>query len=125
MFGRSPELIAARVKLEFLEKENASLREQVLKLQEALVAKTSPQAYLDQRADRLDKEDQQPNNNLNEEINVIRQLLNDLEGRPAFSSPDEFIQYVKHIDPSLESSLEEAVTEAPPMLEPIHDNEEA
>lgn len=125
MFGRSsPELIAARVKIEFLQKENADLREQVRKLQEALVATASPQAYRDQQAE---KDDGKPvvASPMEQELDLMKKYMMELEGKPAFSSADEFIRYVKHIDPSLEDSLEEAVTQAPPTLESLHDNEES
>ena len=41
----SAEHLAALVKAEVLERENATLREQVAKLQDALVAATAPAAY--------------------------------------------------------------------------------
>lgn len=126
MFGRSggAELIAAKVKLEFLEKENFDLKLQVQRLQEALIAKTSPIAYSNLLAEKAEKaESSAPNlkSPFQEDIDLLGKYLNQLADQPTFSSPDEFIKYVKGKE-ELESNLEEIVTSAP-ISEGLHNEE--
>ena len=124
MFGRSPELIAAKVKIEFLTKENENLRQQVFQLQDALVASRAPEAYAQRLADRY--ESKEPEKNLlHNDIDLMKRMLMEFEGKPAFENAEEFIKYVKKLDPGLESNLEMQLTEAPEPPISLHDNEES
>ena len=122
MFRKSggAELIAAKVKLEFLEKENADLKLQVQRLQDALIAKTSPVAYSNMLSDR---EPEQPvtKSPFFEDTKLIRKLLDQVADRPIFENSTEFINYVKGKE-ELQSSLEEVVT-APPVSGNLHNEE--
>lgn len=121
MFNRSggAELIAARVKLEFLEKENADLKLQVQRLQEALIAKTSPAAYSNMLSERVDTP--VTKSPLHEDAQLLREYLDKLADRPIFENSTEFIAYVKGRE-ELESSLEEVVT-SPPASESLYNEE--
>ena len=114
------ELIAAKVKLEFLERENSDLKLQVQRLQEALIAKTSPVAYSNMLAE---KSDPTPvvKNPMQEDIDLLGKYLNQLADKPIFSDPGEFISYVKGKE-ELESNLEQVVT-APPVPEALYNEE--
>lgn len=114
------ELIAAKVKLEFLEKENSDLKLQVQRLQEALIAKTSPMAYSNMMAE---KSDPTPNTKspIQEDIDLLGKYLNQLADKPIFSDPGEFIKYVQGKE-ELESNLEHVVT-GPPVSEALYNEE--
>ena len=124
MFGRSAgaELIAAKVKLEFLEKENSELKLQVQRLQEALIAKTSPIAYSNMLAEQNDnKAAPMDKNPLHEDTELLKKYLDQLADRPIFENSAEFIKYVQGKE-NLESSLEEVIT-APPVSENLYNEE--
>lgn len=123
MFGKSggAELIAAKVKLEFLEKENADLKLQVQRLQEALIAKTSPMAYSNLLAEKSDASTPIVKNSLQKDVELLGQYLNQIADQPIFSDPNQFIKYVRGKE-ELESNLEEVVT-APPVTEGLYNEE--
>lgn len=126
MFGKGgAELIAAKVKLEFLEKENSDLKLQVQRLQDALIAKTSPVAYSNMISDRETPATNNiianNQNDLQEDANLLKKYLDELASRPIFENPAEFINYVKGKE-NLESSLEEVIT-APPVTESLYNEE--
>lgn len=122
-FSSNAELIAARVKIEFLEKENKELRAQVQNLQDALIAKASPMAYASMMSERA-KEEEKPSS-FQTDAELLKHYLSELEGRPAFSSADAFINYVKGVDPTLQTNLEDVITAAPESIGSLHSNEES
>ncbi len=121
----SVEFITLKVKLEFLEKENSELKLQVQRLQEALIAKTSPVAYSNLIAKEAEEKDEKPSpiNELQESASLLKQYLDTLADRPAFANPDEFVNYVRGKE-HLTSNLEEVVT-APPLAPVNLHNEES
>lgn len=120
--------MAALVKIEFLERDNKQLREQVTKLQDALVAATAPAAFDRLVAERAAKE---PNENLNQEMmkdaQALRQYITALEDpRGIFHSADEFISFFRGgMNPDLHRGLEEVATVAPDEPGSLHGNGES
>lgn len=122
----SVEAITLKVKVEFLEKENAELKLQVQRLQEALIAKTSPVAYsnlIAKETEDKEKEEAPKLNTLQENVILLKKYLDDLADRPTFANPDEFVNYVKGKE-YLTANLEEVIT-APPLGAANLHNEES
>lgn len=120
------ELIAARVKIEFLEKENSELKAQVRNLQDALIASRSPEAYSHMLAQRANEEvkDDPGFEAMRQEMDTFKSHLSQIE-RPAFETPEDFIKYMR-MDPEVEKGLEEKITGPPSPRKAVHeDNPEA
>lgn len=121
--------MAALVKIEFLERDNKSLREQVAKLQDALVAATAPAAFERIVAERASKD--QPVENVSEELvkdaQALRRYITELEDpRGIFHSADEFISFFKGgMNPNLQRGLEDVATVAPDEPDSLHGNTES
>lgn len=122
--------LAAQVKIEFLEKENERLHEQVRHLQDALVAATAPAAYQNTLAMRAAKE---PADKTTEEerrdLMALRRYSEEMDRaitQGVFRSADEFIEFMRGgINPNLENQLEEAATAAPEPPGSLHGNNES
>lgn len=120
--------MAALVKIEFLERDNKQLRDQVTKLQDALVATTAPAAYERLVADRAAKE---PVDSMNDEMvkdaQAMRQYISALEDpRGIFHSADEFISFFRGgMNPDLQRGLEDTATAAPDQPDSLHGNTES
>lgn len=131
MFGggkpSAAEHMAALVKLEFLERDNAQLREQVTKLQDALIAATAPAAYERILAERASQEPQSVTDDLVRETQAMRQYIHQLEDpRGIFHNADEFISFFKGgMNPDLHRGLEEVATVAPEEPISLHGNSES
>ena len=130
MWGGKPsaEHLAALVKAEVLERENERLREQVTKLQDALVAATSPLAYERLIAEQARKQGPDPvNEELLRETQAVQRYIAELEDPSGiFRSPDEFISYFSSgMRPDLLKGLEEVVTTAPEPAGSLHGNPES
>jgi len=124
----SAEHLAALVKAEVLERENATLREQVAKLQDALVAATAPAAYERIVAEKARQEAPDVGNEeLMKEIQATRRYISELEDpRGIFRSADEFMSFFKGgMSPGLHRGLEEVATTAPEEPESLHGNTES
>lgn len=98
---------------EFLLKENESLKKQIERLQEALIAKESPVAYQQMQVDKLDYESEVPEDltKLKEEAEFIRRAAIAQE-QPFFADAEDMV-----------SKLSAIVGINPP--DSIHDNEES
>lgn len=121
--------MALLVKVEFLERDNAQLREQVAKLQDALVAATAPAAFERLIAERANKAE--PIENVSEELvkdaQAMRQYISAIEDpRGIFHSADEFISFFKGgMNPDLQRGLEDVATVGPDEPGSLHGNKES
>lgn len=121
--------MALLVKVEFLERDNAQLREQVAKLQDALVAATAPAAFERIIADRANKAE--PVENATEELvkdaQALRRYITELEDpRGIFHNADEFISFFKGgMTPDLQRGLEDVATIGPAEPDSLHGNKES
>ena len=99
-WGKQPteqlELVRAQVELEFLREENKSLKQQVEKLQDALVAASAPKAY-DQI--QMDKQLPETKEELERRMAQLRQVsyigayLEEME-KPSFENVDEMTNWL-------------------------------
>ena len=91
------ELVKAQVELEFLRKENESLKQQVEKLQDALVAASSPKAYDQLQRDKAlpeTKEEMESRMKALKEHAYIASYLEEME-KPSFEDVDEMTNWLQ------------------------------
>lgn len=112
-----------------LEQENERLREQVSRLQDALVSATAPAAYQQILAAKAEAQPEKEGalDELTREAEAMKMYISELEDpRGVFRDPDEFISFFKGgMNPKLHRSLEEAAIEEPEPPGPLHGNSES
>jgi hypothetical protein len=99
-WGKQPteqlELVRAQVELEFLREENKSLKQQVEKLQDALVAASAPKAYDQILRDKElpeTKEELEKRRDALKQYAYIADYLEEME-KPSFESTDEMTNWL-------------------------------
>jgi len=109
---------ATKELIENLKSENARLREQVDKLQNALVAATSPRAYADMREEEEDAEEGEMRKN------ILTKWKSDMNAYSEYIAQIEKPSMFKNVDDMKEKLLE--LTGAPnPAGQSIHGNDES
>jgi hypothetical protein len=99
-WGKQPEdqlaLVRAQVELEFLREENKSLKQQVEKLQDALVCASAPKAYDQLLMDRQlpeTKEEMERRMRMLKQYSYIGDYLEEME-KPGFENADEMTNWL-------------------------------
>jgi len=99
-WGKQPEdqlaLVRAQVELEFLREENKSLKQQVEKLQDALVAASAPKAYDQMLMDKQlpeTKEEMEARMRMLKQYAYIGDYLEEME-KPSFENAEEMTNWL-------------------------------
>lgn len=94
-WGDNRDLATAQAKVEMLENENAYLRRQVDSLQEALMSKLAPLAYMELKAAQTDEGSGEPPSNeaieqYKRDMKALNRYAEDIE-KPFFADADDMI----------------------------------